>query len=315
MTRPHIAYVCADRGIPLLGTKGGSTHIRELVNAMVRRGAEIRVLAARPTDGARRAALRARIIDVGAERFPRALRNRIRSIAPGPSGDVIGSETFGLLLNQEMYLCLQQLHARWRIAAVYERYSLWGYAGLTFARDQGIPFVFELNAPLRIEQVRYRALNNSVLAEALEGQLLQLADRVVVPSSVLRDYVVSRGARAGRVRLVPNAADPAAFRLPDDLPPRDRDGTFVVGFLGSLKPWHGVQDLLRAFVLLYRRSPSCRLLIVGDGPLRPAVEEVCRSERLAGVVQLTGEVGYARVPGLLARMDVAVAPYPRLSHL
>jgi len=312
MTRPHIAYVCADRGIPLLGTKGGSTHIRELVNAMVRRGAEIRVLAARSTDGARRAALRARIIDVGAERFPRALRNRIRSIAPGPSGDVIGSETFGLLLNQEMYLCLQQLHARWRIAAVYERYSLWGYAGLTFARDHGIPFVLEVNAPLRIEQVRYRALNNSVLAEALEGQLLQLADRVVVPSSMLRDYVVGRGARAGRVRLVPNAADPAVFRPPDQV--RDGNGAFVVGFLGSLKPWHGIQDLLRAFVLLHRRSPSCRLLIVGDGPLRPAVEEVCRSEGLTDVVQVTGDVDYARVPGFLARMDVAVAPYPRLSN-
>jgi glycosyltransferase involved in cell wall biosynthesis len=314
MTRPHIAYVCADRGIPLLGTKGGSTHIRELVNAMARRGAEICVLTARRSDGACAARVGARIIEVGGERFPRALRDRIRAIAPGAPGEAIGSETLGLLLNQELYLRLQRLHARRGIDVVYERYSLWGYAGLTFARDHAIPFVLEVNAPLRIEQERYRALRNGVLAEALEGQLFQLADRVVVPSSVLRDYVVSRGARAGRVRLVPNAADPAAFRLPDDLSPRDRDGTFVVGFLGSLKPWHGVQDLLRAFVLLYRRSPSCRLLIVGDGPLRPAVEQVCRSERLAGVVQLTGEVDYARVPGLLARMDVAVAPYPRLSN-
>src|SRR2546428_5187577 len=108
MTRPHIAYVCADRGIPLLGTKGGSTHIRELVNAMVRRGAEIRVLAARPSDGARRAALRARIIDVDAERFPRALRDRIRSLAPSSSADVIGSETIGLLINHDIYHCLRQ---------------------------------------------------------------------------------------------------------------------------------------------------------------------------------------------------------------
>src|SRR5207245_520286 len=31
-------------------------------------------------------------------------------------------------------------------------------------------------------------------------------------------------------------------------------------------------------------------------------------------VQVTGDVDYARVPGFLARMDVAVAPYPRLSN-
>src|SRR5262245_10823899 len=315
MTRPHIAYVCVDRGIPLLGTKGGSTHIRELVNAMARRGAEVCVLTARRSDGTCTARLDARIIEVGAERFPRALRDRIRTVAPGALGEVIGSETLGLLLNQELYLRLQRLHARWGIDVIYERYSLWGLGGVTFARDHGISFVLEVNAPLRIEQVRYRALNNAVLAEALEAQLFQLADRVVVPSSLLRDYVVSRGARAGRVRLVPNAADPAAFRPSSDvLRPRDGDGTFVVGFLGSLKPWHGLQDLLRAFVLLHRRNAATRLLIVGDGPLRPAVEQTCRSEGLADAVQVTGDVDYARVPGLLARMDVAVAPYPRLSN-
>ena len=34
---------------------------------------------------------------------------------------------------------------------------------------------------------------------------------VLVPSSALRAYVVSRGARPGRVRVVPNAADVARF--------------------------------------------------------------------------------------------------------
>ena len=314
MTAPHIAYICADRGIPLLGAKGGSTHIRELVNAMIRRGAGVCVLTARRSDGASTTRLGARIIEVGGGRFPRALRDRIRAIAPRGTGEVIGSETFGLLLNQELYLQLQRLHARRRIDVIYERYSLWGYAGLVFARDAGIPFVLEVNAPLRVEQARYRALGNAVLAEALETQLFQLADRVVVPSSLLRDYVVGRGARTGRVRLVPNAADPAVFR-PRDRDPTSRDGAglFIVGFLGSLKPWHGVEDLVRGFVTLHRRDPSFRLLIVGDGPLRPAIDALCRRERLGDAVEVTGDVGYARVPGLLARMDVAVAPYPRLS--
>src|SRR5262245_12472806 len=314
MTSPHVAYVCADRGIPLLGTKGGSTHVRELVNAMVRPGANVRVLTARRSDGTRTARLGAGIVEIGNERFPRALRDRIRTIAPGETGEVIASETFGLLLNQELYLRLQGLHTRRRIDVVYERYSLWCYAGLVFARDYEIPFVLEVNAPLRVEQARYRALNNAVLAEALETQLLQLADRVVVPSSFLRDYVVGRGARAGRVRVVPNAADPGLFRRQGEVNPREGDGTFVVGFLGSLKPWHGVEDLLRGFVVLHRRDSSSRLLIVGDGPLRPTLEAICRRERLTDVAEVTGDVDYARVPGFLARMDVAVAPYPRLSN-
>src|SRR5262249_55757097 len=182
-------------------------------------------------------------------------------------------------------------------------------AGLRFARDHGIPFLLEVNAPLRVEQVQHRALQNGVLAEALEAHLFQLSDRVLVPSSVLREYVISRGARPARVRMVCNAADPELFC---SVPRAPRTGSsrdpFVIGFVGSLKPWHGIQDLLRAFVRLHRRSSAYRLLIVGDGPLRPAIEEIRRREGLTDVIRVTGNVDYAHVPGLLAEMDVAVAP-------
>jgi len=310
---PHVAYVSADRGVPVLGTKGGSTHIRELANALAKRGAEVRILGARPTDGRSHAALRAEVIDIGADKFFRTLRNTIRRVAPGPAGEVIGSETLALLLNQELYLRLQRLRTRWRIDVIYERYSLWGYAGLQFARDHGIPFLLEVNAPLRIEQARYRALYNQALAEALETHLFQLADRVLVPSSALREYVMGRGARPGRVRIVANAADPDLFR-----PPVETAGTsplsdaFVIGFVGSLKPWHGIQDLLRAFVRLHHRDSSYQLLVMGGGPLQAAVEKIRRRERLGDAIRVTGDVEYAQVPLLLRRVDVAVAPYPRL---
>ncbi|TMB10022.1 MAG: glycosyltransferase family 4 protein [Deltaproteobacteria bacterium] len=314
MRSPHVAYVCADRGVPVIGTKGGSTHIRELVNALTARGAEVRVLAARPTDGESRSAVRADVIDVGSDRFGRLLRTQIRRVAPGPAGEVIGSETLALLLNQDVYQRLQRLHARWHIDVIYERYSLWGHAALRFARDHSIPFLLEVNAPLRLEQAQYRALHNGVVAEALEAQLFQLADRVLVPSSALRDYVIGQGARPGRVRIVCNAADPGIFR---SVPRAMRNGgtreQFVIGFVGSLKPWHGIQDLLRAFVRLRRRSAAYRLLIVGDGPLRPAIEQIRRREGLTDAIRVTGNVDYARVPALVAEMDVALAPYPRLT--
>ena len=43
----HIAYVCADRGVPIGGTKGASAHVAELTRALQGRGAELRILAAR----------------------------------------------------------------------------------------------------------------------------------------------------------------------------------------------------------------------------------------------------------------------------
>jgi len=306
----HIAYVSTDRGIPVPGTKGGSTHVRELVNALAGRGARVDVLTTRATDGARPRGLDAEVTDVF-DGFSRGIRDQIRRIAPGVSGEVIAGETTGLLVNHELYLRLHALHARRRIDAIYERYALWGYGGLRFARDAGLPFLLEVNAPLRLEQAQYRALRNAVVAEALEAELFHCADRVLVPSEALRGYVIARGGRPGRVRVVPNAADPAFFRPPPST--SAARSPFVIGFVGSLKPWHGIEDLLRAFVRLRRQSSDYRLLIVGDGPLRSVIEQTQRRAGLGDAIRVTGSVAYEEVRRLLWEMDVAVAPYPRLA--
>src|SRR5207245_1683767 len=123
----------------------------ELVTALCARGAEVRLVAVRPTDGDARVTLAARVIDVSPERFARTLRQCIQRAAPGELGETVGRETAGLLLNHRLHECLRRLQLRWRIDVIYERYSLWGFAGLAFAREHGIPFVLEVNAPLRIE--------------------------------------------------------------------------------------------------------------------------------------------------------------------
>jgi glycosyltransferase involved in cell wall biosynthesis len=82
--------------------------------------------------------------------------------------------------------------------------------------------------------------------------------------------------------------------------------------VGTLKPWHGVHFLVSAFDEVYRRCASARLLIVGDGPLRADMEEGLRSRGLDGASHFTGAVNPEEVPGWIASMDVAVAPYPAM---
>src|SRR5262249_25564468 len=96
---PHIGYVCADRGIPVQGTKGGSTHVRELGNALVARGAAVTMLAARLTDDGPQGAVRAEVTEVAPDRFIRGLRARVRLVAPGLRGETIANEALGLVQN------------------------------------------------------------------------------------------------------------------------------------------------------------------------------------------------------------------------
>src|SRR5256885_4445443 len=88
-------------------------------------------------------------------------------------------------------------------------------------------------------------------------------------------------------------------------------GSFTVGFVGSMKPWHGLDVLVEAFARLHERAPDARLLLVGDGPARAAVCADLSARGLAGVVHCTEAVAPHEVPGLLTSVDAAVAPYPR----
>jgi glycosyltransferase involved in cell wall biosynthesis len=307
----RIAYVCSDRGVPIGGTKGASIHVRAVAQALTMRGHEVRLLATRAESPP--PAFRPRVIDVGFDRLLKQLRQAIDD-----GGDaLLAKEAYNLLLNTRMRQALAETNAEWPVDAVYERYSLWSWAGLDFARDRGIPWLLEVNAPLVDEQQSYRELSLRPVARGLERVLMREADAVIVPTADLRPHVWEAAGKRRKIHVVPNGADLDLFEHPPCVPPREvvdrlRD-RFVVAFLGTLKPWHGIGLLVRAFERLRRKVPSAHLLVIGDGPTRPLVEEAMH-EAGPDSVTLTGSVAHDEVPGWLALADVGVAPYPHLDE-
>ena len=81
----------------------------------------------------------------------------------------------------------------------------------------------------------------------------------------------------------------------------------MVTFVGTLKPWHGVTDLLAAAALA---EQPWKLRIIGDGPERAALEE--QAAGLGIKVDFRGAVAPAEMPGQLAGSAIGVAPYPDL---
>jgi phosphatidylinositol alpha-1,6-mannosyltransferase len=70
----------------------------------------------------------------------------------------------------------------------------------------------------------------------------------------------------------------------------------------------GQDVLVRALPAIRRRVPDAVLLIVGDGPHRPAVERLAAREGVAEHVVLTGSVPWERVPEFYAAGDVFCMP-------
>jgi len=185
---------------------------------------------------------------------------------------------------------------------------------MEYARASGTPGLLEVNAPLIDEQAEHRGLVDRAGAERVTERALSAAMALVAVSDEVAEYLASFPAARGKVYVVPNGVNPERF--PPDLKPSlpAAPGTFTVGFAGSMKPWHGLGTLLEAFARLHEGNPDSRLLLVGDGAGREPIAADASSRGLGAAVHFTGAVPPGDVPGLLASMDVGVAPYPNSAN-
>jgi len=291
----RVAYICADPGVPIFGSKGCSIHAQEVLRAVVARGAAVDLFAT----------------SLGGEPAPGLETVRLRRLPPAPKGELATREQMSLAANADLCCALE---GEGPFDLVYERYSLWSFAGMEYARATGKPGLLEINAPLIEEQAEHRGLVDRAGAERSTERAFSEATALLAVSEEVGAYLQQFPATRGKVHIIPNAVNPDCFppQLAAALPAAP--GIFTVGFVGTLKRWHGVEILLEAFVSLYERNSSTRLLIVGEGPEREKLQSQALAADLGEAVLFTGAVAASDVPGLLASMDVAVAPYPKLSR-
>lgn len=275
----RIAYVCADPGIPVFGTKGASVHIQEVIRELRLLGHQVVLYAAClgrdvPAD----------LSDLPAHEFPvpeTEHADRERGQRRSCSEIVQQVLTDGADL-------------------VYERYSLFSTALAEIVAVSGITGVLEVNAPLIEEQITYRVLIDEEGAEAVLKAQVAAATITVCVSKPVCDWVQARTG-TDRAHTVPNGVSTSRIT------PQPEDSDVVVTFVGTLKPWHGVVDLLEAAALAQQ---PWRLRIIGDGPERSTLER--RAQELGLTVDFRGAIPPAEVPAHLAGSAIGVAPYPEL---
>lgn len=317
-----ILYVCSDAGIPVLGRKGASVHVRSLAEAFVRSGHSVVVatplLMKSPWETP--ATLDAHILHVPADETVVTSVDAVRAYNEGlGSINTVASEMRRILYNQQLSAKLVRHFREAPPQFVYERAALYSTAGMAVARAAGVPLVVELNAPLTIEQSTYRGSHLPELAAQAERTTLRHAALVLTVSSTLRDYVTDLGVERDRVVVVPNGVDPRRFRPGAAVESvRAKWGLGagpILGFVGGLRPWHGVRVFGPLLERLASRFPDVQLVIAGEGPLRAALVEDCARRGVGGRVIFTGAVEHTAIPDLIRTFDVALAPYEPSEHL
>ncbi|MDM7926819.1 MAG: glycosyltransferase family 4 protein [bacterium] len=203
---------------------------------------------------------------------------------------------------------------------LFLRNELYNFSAATAARLLRVPVVLEVDCPSAFEHrnmVRHNRLVLPVLPEWIERWNWKTCRAIITISDLLKDYLVRSGVPEGKITVVPNGADPDRFRpMPGAQETRRSLGmpgdAVVVGWIGSLYGWSGLENLLAISKRLLRQRRRIVLLFVGGGRNREVIRSHFSDRDLSGRVFLTGTVPYADVPRYLNAMDVVVVPYPKM---
>ena len=126
--------------------------------------------------------------------------------------------------------------------------------------------------------------------------------RVVTTGEALReDLIRTLKLRPEHVVSIPTGIDLQRYRKGRKADVGIPSGAFVFGIAATLRSWKGHQDLIDAFSQIEDKG-DFHLLIAGDGPQRPFLEQNIRSRR----IHLLGH--REDVPEVLGAMDCFVLP-------
>ncbi len=215
----------------------------------------------------------------------------------------------------------RQINQHWRTwipSFIYQRYSLGDYSGVLLQQQHAVPYVCEYNGPLVWVARNWgkRKIIHEKLVERIELLNLNAADLIVAVSKPLRDELMERGIDPSKILVNPNGVNPDTYSPDvDGSEVRNRyglEGKTVIGFIGTMGPWHGAEVLAEAFGRLLRESPDrddIRLMLIGDGSKMGEIREAIERHDASRACILPGVIPQDEGPTYLAACDVLASPH------
>ncbi|MFN3344174.1 MAG: glycosyltransferase [Chloroherpetonaceae bacterium] len=193
---------------------------------------------------------------------------------------------------------------------LYQRHSIFNYAGALLKRETGIPFLLQVEGSEVWVKKNWGKTYFTKALEWSEEIQLEQADAIVVVSSVLKSQLIELGVRAEKITVIPNGVDATRYS-PDVSGEAVRkklglEEKFVIGYAGTFGHWHGITVLANAVKEVVRKIPNAHVLLIGDGVLRGEVEDILDRDSVRQKATITGMMPSDVVPEYLAACDVLV---------
>jgi glycosyltransferase involved in cell wall biosynthesis len=140
----------------------------------------------------------------------------------------------------------------------------------------------------------------------LDRMALKRFQGLAAVSDSVAQRLLDSGVAAKKIRTIANGIDVGTFEHAHPLPVFEFDGSKVIGMVARLDLQKGFEYLLRAARDLCAAFPVFKVVIIGEGPDRQAVESMVQRFGLQSNVILAGQ--HSDMPGIYAAMDIFVLP-------
>jgi len=198
---------------------------------------------------------------------------------------------------------------------VYERNEYLQNGGLKVVKRAGNLHYLEINSPCVSEMRNFEGPSLlHFLGKKKEQYKVRNTDRIFAVSTALKDFIGEEYGSTAPIEIIPNCINPN--RMPLDLSVakelREKwnpEDSLVIGFVGSIFPYHGVEKLIRAYAKsLDLSTVKTFLMIVGDGALRLELEKLANEILPFGSFGFTGKIPHPLVMDYISMFDIAVMP-------
>lgn len=209
----------------------------------------------------------------------------------------LGGSLFGMQSLKSRFALARHLRRRRiSISQSFDFYS--NLTAIPAARMAGVPVVIGSQ----------RQLGDQLRPAQSRAQLVafRCCDKVVCNSQAGAEGLIKRGFPAHRIAVIGNGLLPEAFAAAKPALPF-RPGVVRVGMIARMNARYKNHDhFLLATARLQHRFPNAEFILVGDGPLRPELEEKARSLGLEKRVIFLGD--RRDIPAILASLEFTALP-------